>query len=229
MTERTDKKFESDMRALRERLLKMAGKVEEMIASTTRALVERDSSLAEEIVAADRDVDHLEIENDEHCLEILALHQPAATDLRFIRIALKTVTDLERIGDECVNIAERALELNREPQLKPLIDIPRMAGIAQDMVAEALDALVQGDADKALAVCLRDDEVDALNHQIFRELVSYMTEDPRTITRASALIAVAKHLERIADHATNIAEMVVFLVRGIDIRHRTGEARVDGK
>src|SRR5205814_3762710 len=127
----------------------------------------------------------------------------------FITLALKIVTDLERIGDECVNIAERALELNREPQLKPLIDLPRMAQVAQEMVRGALDAFVRRDDVEAIEICKRDDEVDSLNLQIFRELGSYMVEDPRSITRATALIAVAKYFERIADHATNIAEMVV--------------------
>jgi len=223
-SEHTDKQYEAELRDLRERLLFMAGKVEEMIAFTTRSLVERDSDLARQMIEADMDINRLEVEIDELCLRLLALRQPAARDLRFITLALKIVTDLERIGDECVNIARRAVELNAEPPLKPLIDIPRMAGTAQEMVRQALDAFVEGDDQKALRVGPRDDEVDALNVQLFRELVSFMIEDPRTITRATALIAIAKHLERIADHATNIAEMVVFMVEGKDIRHPRSRA-----
>jgi phosphate transport system protein len=219
MTLHIDSTYEGELRDLRERLLFMAGKVEEMISFTTRSLVERDSVLARRMIDADREVNRFEVDTDDLCLRLLALRQPAASDLRFITLALKIVTDLERIGDECVNIAERAIELNQEPQLKPLIDLPRMAEIAQEMVHDALDAFVAGDAESAVEICKRDDEVDRLNLQIFRELVSFMIEDPRTITRATQLIAIAKHLERIADHGTNIAEMVVFMVRGKDIRH----------
>ena len=224
MTVHTDTQYEAELKELRERLLMMAGKVEEMIAFTTRSLVERDSILARRMIDADREINRLEVDTDDLCLRILALRQPAASDLRFITLALKIVTDLERIGDECVNIAERAIELNAEPQLKPLIDIPRMAQVAQEMVRGALDAFVAGDDASAIEICKRDDEVDALNVQVFRELVSYMIEDPRTITRATALIGVAKHLERIADHGTNIAEMVVFMVKGKEIRHISSRA-----
>ena len=156
---------------------------------------------------------------DELSLSIIALRQPAASDLRFITLALKVSTDLERIGDLCVNIAERALELNEEPQLKPYIDLPKMAEAAEGMIVDALEAFLRGDADLAAAVTQRDDYIDQLNVQIFRELLTFMMEDPKTITRATRLIFVGKYLERIADHATNIAEMVIFMVKGKDIRH----------
>jgi phosphate transport system protein len=150
---------------------------------------------------------------------LLALHQPAGRDLRLITTALKITTDLERAGDMAENLCERVLELNTEPQLKPFIDLPRMADIALAMLRDSLDAFVREDVDLALRVCQEDDRVDALNDQIFRELLSYMMEDPKTITRAMRLNFVSKYLERIADHATNIAEMVIFMVKGQSIRH----------
>jgi phosphate transport system protein len=149
----------------------------------------------------------------------LALHQPAGRDLRFITTGLKITTDLERIGDMAVNICERALELNQEPQLKPYIDIPRMARVSQRMIRESLDAFVREDTDLALKVCKDDDEVDQLNAQIFRETLTFMLENAQTISRATKIASVSKYLERIADHATNIAEMVIFMVKGKSIRH----------
>jgi phosphate transport system protein len=149
----------------------------------------------------------------------LALHQPAGRDLRFITTGLKITTDLERIGDMAVNICERALELNLEPQLKPYIDIPRMARVAQRMIRESLDAFVREDTELALKVCKDDEEVDQLNSQIFREVVTFMIDDPHTINRAIKISSISKYLERIADHATNIAEMVIFMVKGKSIRH----------
>jgi len=161
----------------------------------------------------------MDVESDERCIRLLALHQPAASDLRFISTGLKITTDLERIGDNAVNICERAVELNEEPQLKPYIDIPRMAEIAQTMVKDSLDAFMRDDIVLAAEVIARDDEVDALNYQIYRELLSYMAEDAATIARATRILFVSKYLERIADHATNIAEMVVYMVKGRTIRH----------
>jgi phosphate transport system protein len=170
----------------------------------------------------DHEVNHLEVTIDEKCLELLALRQPTARDLRFITLALKIVTDLERIGDKCANIAKRSSELNNEPPLKPYIDIPRMAHWTEIMVKEALDAFVRSDADLAIKVCKDDSFVDEINDQIQRELLTFMIEDPNAITRSMKLNYVAKSLERIADHATNIAEMVIFMVKGKDIRHTLG-------
>ncbi len=211
--------FDAELDELRTLLLAMGGKVEMMISGSVKALVDRDTPLAERIVAMDHEVNHLEVTIDEKCLELLALRQPTARDLRFITLALKIVTDLERIGDKCANIAKRSSELNQEPQLKPYIDIPRMAHWTEVMVKEALDAFVRSDADLAIKVCKDDSFVDEINDQIQRELLTFMMEDPSAITRSMKLNYVAKSLERIADHATNIAEMVIFMVKGKDIRH----------
>jgi phosphate transport system protein len=159
------------------------------------------------------------------CLRLLALRQPMAVDLRFITSAMKMVTDLERIGDQAVNIAERAVSLNQEPQLKPYIDIPRMAEIAQSMVKDVLDAFVNRDSKLARSVCERDDLVDGLNDQVFRELLTYMISDPKTTTRAVHLMIVSRCLERIADHATNIAEDVIFMVDALVIKHHADEKK----
>ena len=211
--------FDAELHDLRQRILTMGGLVELMIADSVRALVERDTPLAERIIALDHEVNTHEVAIDEKCLELLARRQPAARDLRFITLALKIVTDLERIGDQCANIAKRSRELNTEAPLKPYIDIPRMAQRAAGMVKEALDAFVRGDDELAIKVCQDDQMVDDLNQQIQRELYTYMVEDPATISRAMKLTYIAKYLERIADHATNIAEMVIFMVKGKDIRH----------
>jgi phosphate transport system protein len=197
----------------------MGGLVEDQIQKAVSSLVERDSALAETIIERDHEVNRLDVEIDDLCIQLLALHQPAARDLRFITTALKITTDLERIGDMAVNICERALELNEEPQLKPYIDIPRMARTSERMIRESLDAFVREDTDLALKVCKDDQEVDDLNSQIFRETISFMIEDPHTINRAMKISSISKYLERIADHATNIAEMVVFMVKGKSIRH----------
>ncbi len=218
-TEHTDKKYEEELKRLRDELLYMGGLVEDQIQKAVKSLVERDSDLAQVIIERDHEVNRLDVEIDEICIRLLALHQPAGRDLRFITTGLKITTDLERVGDMAVNICERALELNQEPQLKPYIDIPRMAGIAQRMIRESLDAFVREDTELALKVCKDDAEVDQLNAQIFRETVSYMIENPQTISRATKISSVSKYLERIADHATNIAEIVIFMVRGKSIRH----------
>ncbi len=218
-TRHTDKIYEAELNELRQKLLTLGGLVEDAIARAVRSLTERNTDLADEVIRDDRRVNRLEVEIDELCLRLLALRQPAASDLRFITLALKVVTDLERIGDLAVNVAERAKELNAQPQLKPYIDVPRMSQAAQSMLKDALDSFVAADTAKARDVLARDDEIDGLYHQIFRELLSYMIEDPSTTQRATAILFVAKHLERIADHATNLAEMVIFYVEGRDVRH----------
>jgi len=211
--------FDGELNELRSNLLTMGGKVELMIAKSVKSLVDRNTDLAVEVIAMDHEINTMEVAIDEKCLELLALRQPAARDLRFITLALKIVTDMERIGDKCANIAKRARELNEEPPLKPYIDIPRMAQWTEIMLKEALDAFVSGDADLAIKVCKDDSFVDELNVQIQRELLTFMIEDPGAISRGLKINYVAKSLERIADHATNIAEMVIFMVKGKDIRH----------
>jgi phosphate transport system protein len=211
--------FHEELDALKQTLLAMGGLVEDQIRRVMRALVERDDEQAKDVIARDREVNAYENEIDEKCVELLALHQPAAGDLRFLTTAMKIVTDLERIGDQAVNIAQRALELNSEPQLKPYIDLPRMAEKAQAMVKESLDAFVARDTALARRVRAEDEAVDALNHQIFRELLTFTMADPTTIPRAIRLILIARFLERVADHATNIAEMVIYLVESRMVRH----------
>jgi len=215
----TDKKYEEDLKKLREEILYMGGLVEDQIQKAVKSLVDRESELAKIIIERDHEVNRLDVEIDDLCIRLLALHQPAGKDLRFITTGLKITTDLERIGDMAVNICERALELNQEPQLKPYIDIPRMARIAQRMTRESLDAFVREDTDLALKVCKDDEEIDQLNSQIFREVITFMIEDPHTINRAMKISSISKYLERMADHATNIAEMVIFMVKGKSIRH----------
>jgi phosphate transport system protein len=211
--------FHEELESLKQTLLAMGGLVEDQIRRSMRALLERDDVIAQEVIDRDRQVNTYDIEVDEQCVNLLALHQPAAGDLRFITTAMKIVTDLERIGDQAVNIAQRALELNREPQLKPYIDLPRMADKAQRMVKESLDAFVARDTALARQVCGEDTEVDALKEQIFRELLTFMMEDPRTVSRAIRVILISRFMERVADHATNIAEMVIYLVEGKMVRH----------
>ena len=211
--------FDQELLDLKEKILRMGILVEEQVQGALRALIERDSDLARKIIANDRQVNTLDVEVDEDCLRLLALQQPAARDLRFITTAMKISTELERISDLAENICERAIELNEEPQLKPYIDIPRMANWSLRMVKEALDAFVNQDATLARKVCMDDDFVDDLTHQLFRELLSFMLENPQTITRAIRITFISKYLERIADHATNVAELVVYMVEGKIIRH----------
>jgi phosphate transport system protein len=215
----TDRLFESQLTKLRSTLLEMGGLVEDQIAQAIRALTERDEALARATVARDHTVNRLDVEIDDLCLKLLALHQPAARDLRLITTALKITTDLERIGDLAEHIAERAVELSGEVPIKPYIDIPRMADLARDMLHRSLDAFVREDVDLALAVCKADDAVDKLHEQLLRELLSFMMENPATIGRATRLLFVSKYLERVGDHCTNIAEMVIFMVKGRSIRH----------
>jgi phosphate transport system protein len=217
--EHFSKQYDAELNEIREKLLEMGGKVEMMISDAMKSLVERDSQLAERTIAFDHQINHLEVEIDEKCLQVLARRQPTARDLRFLTLALKIVTDLERIGDQCAAIAKRARELNQEPPLKPYIDMPRMAHWAGVMVKEALDAFVRGDEQLAMKVCRDDQFVDDLNEQIQRELLTFMMEDPNTISRAIKINYISKCLERIADHATNVAEMVIFMIKGKDIRH----------
>ncbi len=211
--------FQQELNKLKEQLLKMAGLAERAISNAIEALVKRDTPLAEKTITEDEKINEMEILVDDLCLKLLALHQPLAADLRFITSAMRINTELERIGDLSVNIAERAISLDQEPQLKPYIDLPRMAEITQSMVKDVLDAFVNGDARLARSVCERDDQVDALNDQVFRELLTYMMSDPKNITRAVHLIIVSRCLERIADHATNIAEGVIFMVQALVIKH----------
>lgn len=224
----TDRQFEGDLTQLREKLLLMGAKVEGMIVDALRSLVERDASLARAVMARDGEVDHLEVEIDELALQILALRQPAASDLRFITLAMKINTDLERIGDLATNIAERSYELIAEPPLKPYVDLQRLGAAVRTMLRDSLDAFVSRDAKRAEEVRARDREVDDLHAQIFQDVQSIMTKDPEAIRRGTRLLFVSKYLERIADHATNLAEAVVFLVRGRDIRHTPKVAGDDG-
>jgi len=215
----TDRTYERELEELRERLLAMGGKVEAAIAGSVRAVAERDAELARRIVAGDAEVNRLEVDIDDACRRLLALRQPAASDLRFITTALKIVTDLERMGDLAVNVAERALDLAQAPPLAPLHDLSALAQLAQTQLQKALDAFVQRDAAAAEAVMAGDELLDALYLKLFNELLALMMEDPRTIRRATALMFAAKHLERFGDHAINVAEMVVYMVRGTDVRH----------
>jgi phosphate transport system protein len=225
---RAERPFDEELKDLKEKLLEMASRAEEQIGLAVRSLKDREQAMACEVLDKEAAINRLDIEIDEMTMRMLALRQPMAADLRFITVAMKISSDLERIGDLAVNIAERTLEILKYPQLKPLIDIPRMAEMAQAMVRDALNAFISGDADLARNVCQRDDEVDQLNHQIFRELLTYMMEDPETITRAVDLILVGRHLERIADHATNICEDVIYMVKGRTIKHHIEEGRFTG-
>jgi len=215
----TDRAFEEQLGQLRTAVLEMGGLVEEQIGHAVRALIQRDEALAGATIERDHTVNRFDVEIDDLSLKLLALHQPAARDLRLITTALKITTDLERIGDMATHIAERAIELAAELPIKPYIDIPRMADLARDMLHRSLDAFVREDTEMALGVCASDDAIDQLHEQLFRELLSYMVENPSTVSRAMRLLFVSKYLERVGDHATNIAEMVIFMAKGRSIRH----------
>ncbi len=217
--------FDEELKNLKEKLLRMAALVEQSIAQSIEGLKAQKEGLAREVLKREDQVNLLDVEIDEACLRLLALRQPMAGDLRFITSAMKIGSELERMGDLAVNIAERTLELLKAPILKPLIDIPRMAKLAQSMVKDALDAFINRDEELARSVCRRDDEVDSLNDQIFRELLTYMMQDPLSIARAVELILVGRHLERIADHATNIGEDVIYLAKGKTIKHHIEKKR----
>jgi phosphate transport system protein len=215
--------FDDELKDLRERVLKLGCMVENAIRDSVKALVERDSSLATEVIRRDHVINALDVGIDEECVRLIALRQPLARDLRLITTAMKITTDLERMGDMAVNIAERAIELNEEPQLKPFVNIPKMAVLAQSMVRDALDAFVTGCSRLPYEVIKRDDEVDDLTVKNFEELLSFMIQDPKIIPLAIKRTYIAKYLERIADHATNIAEMIIYMCKGKMIRHTASE------
>jgi phosphate transport system protein len=211
--------LDEELAELKTKLVNMASLAEDQIDKALAALVKRDSALARRVIEQDHKVNALDVEIDEDCIRLLALHQPAARDLRLVTTGMKISTELERISDLAENVCERTIELNEEPQLKPYIDIPRMGSLARIMVKESIDAFVKDDSALARKVLAHDDLVDELMEQIFRELLSFMIEDPHTISRAIRLSFIAKYIERVADHATNIAELVVYLVEGKIIRH----------
>jgi phosphate transport system protein len=216
--------LEQKLNELKERLFVMAGIAEGMVADSIKSLVERDPGLARKVVEADEDrVNHLEIEIEDAAINLMALYQPEASNLRTIAMIIKINSDLERLGDHAVNIAEAAQYLIPRPAVKPLIDLPRMSEFAITMLKDALDSFTRADADLAYSVCGRDSVVDSLKDQITRELVTHMTSDAATIDRALKLMMVALNLERIADHATNIAEDVIYIVKGEVIKHGKGE------
>jgi phosphate transport system protein len=218
--------FENELAGLKEKLLILASHAESAVSKAIKALVERDDELARRVMADDVIVDQLEIEIDELSIQLLS-KAPLATDLRLITMTMKISNHLERVSDEATTIARRSLELSMEPQLKPYVDIPRMAAMALDMLKEALDSFVNRNPEKARAIIPRDKEVDLLNKQLHRELSSYMVERPSTITRCLNLMVISKSLERVADHATNIAEEVVYLYEARDIRHSGQTAPVE--
>ena len=215
--------FQEELEQLKARLLEMGGLAEEQVRLAVKGLVDRDRDLVARVLTGDGPLNALHIEVDKRCFTLLALYQPMAVDLRAIVAAVKINTDLERVGDLAINIAEAARLYVAHPPVKKLIDIPRMATIAQSMLRDALDAFVRRDTELAQHVLNEDDALDALKTQIFRELLTYMLADPATIEPALDLILVSRHLERIGDHATNIAEDVIFLVEGRDVRHRHEE------
>lgn len=211
--------FDKEIDTLKDMVLRMGAAVEEQISLSIQALLERNTQLAQRVIDADAAIDQMELDIDQHTIELIAMMQPAAVDLRFVAAAMKITPELERIADLAVDVCERAIELNREPPLKPLIDIPRLARIAQEMVRHSLDAFVRRDGVLAREVIARDDEADLLTEQSFRELLTYMLEDSRNISRAIRLTFIGKYFERMADGATNICEMVVYLVEGKVIKH----------
>jgi len=220
----TDKTYEVELEQLREKLLDMSAKVQAAISASVEALAERNTPLAQKVVDDDTQVDRLEVEIDDACRRLFALRQPAAGDLRFISTAIKIVTDLERMGDLAVNIAERAIDLARAPALVPLHGISTLAELVEGQLRKALDAFVERDAAKAEEVIRGDDIVDALYLKTFNDLLQLMMEDPRAIRRATSIMFSAKHLERFGDHAINLAEMVIYMVRGTDVRHPRSRA-----
>jgi phosphate transport system protein len=215
----TSTHYERELQGIKEGLLYQGALVEKAIEGATKALLDRDTDLARRVICDDSEIDRLDVEIEEKCIRVLALRQPAARDLRFITTAIKINGHLERIGDMAANIAEKAIILNEQPQMKPYIDIPRMAEIARGMIRESLDSLVHENVDLATKVRMDDETIDGLNDQIFRELLTYMMEDVRTIHRALIISQISKSLERIADHAVGIADMVVYMVTGKSVRH----------
>jgi phosphate transport system protein len=216
----TSSHYEMELQDIKEKLIYLGALTEKAIESAMKSLMERDAGLARKVIEADAEIDRLDTELEEKCISVLALRQPAAKDLRFITTAIKITGHLERIGDMAVNIAEKAIILSQEPQLKPYIDLPRMSEIVRNMIKECLDSFVNEDLEIAEKVALEEDEVDKLNEQIFRELLTFMLEDPRTIHRATIIMQISKNLERVADHAKGVADMVIYLVTGKNIRHQ---------
>jgi phosphate transport system protein len=223
MAERIVPHFQEELEQLKTRLLEMGGLAEDRVRASVQALVERDSTLVDRVLAGDGPINQLHIEIDSRCFKLLALHQPMAVDLRAIVSAVKINTDLERVGDLAINIAEAARRYLRHPPVKELIDIPRMADIAQRMLRNALDSYVRRDLKLAHEVLNEDDLLDSLKTQVFRELLTYMLQNTATIEPALDLILISRHLERIGDHATNVAEDVIFMVSARDVRHHAGE------
>ncbi len=218
--ERVFRHFQEELDALKEQLLAMGGLAEERVREAVRGLMDRDVAALDAVLAGDEPINDFHIEVDDRCFKLLALHQPMAADLRVIVAAVKINTDLERVGDLAVNIGEAGKRYLQHPPVKPLIDIPRMGDLAQSMLRDALDAFVRRDIALAKAVLAQDDTVDALKTQIFRELLTYMLQDPTTIEPALDLILISRHLERIGDHATNVAEDVIFILSAKDVRHQ---------
>jgi phosphate transport system protein len=220
--------FDAELETLRSHLILMGETAIQQVRDALKALVESDTALAQRVIAADDQLDGLEIKIDDEAVRYMNLRAPVASELRLVIVGMKTGHDLERVGDEATSIAKRAIKLAAEPPLKPYIDIPRMTSMALEMLRDALDCLLQVDEAKAIAVCKRDLEVDKINRQLYRELTSFMVEKPETISRAIELMFISKSLERIADHATNIAEETIYLSKGKDVRH-SNEVKKSGK
>lgn len=223
-----ERHFDEELKNLKQNLLKMADTAQEMIGLAVLGLTERKEAHVQSVLTMEDKVNHMEIEIEEESLRLLAVRQPAARDLRLITAILKINNDLERVADQAVNIAEISLQLMKESPLKPLIDIPKMAELAQKMVKQSLEAFVYHDPKLAKEVCEHDDAVDQINDQVFRELLTYMIQDPKTITRAVELILVSRNIERIADHATNISEEVIFIEEGKNVKHHLQDEKVEG-
>ena len=219
--------FDAELETFRSHLILMGETAASQVRSAVKALVDGNASLADQVIAADDELDQLEIKIDEEAMRYMNLRAPIASELRLVIVGMKASHDLERVGDEATSIAKRAVRLSAELPLKPYVDIPRMANIALEMLRDALDCFLNGDTDKAFAVCRRDAEVDSINKQLYRELTSFMIEKPGTISRAIELMFISKSLERIADHATNIAEEMIYLAKGRDVRH-TDEVKKNG-
>jgi phosphate transport system protein len=219
--------FHEQLQNLKKSLIEMASLVETSIVKSIRAVIGRDNALAEEVIRMDEEINLWELKIEEQCLNLLALHQPMASDLRFVTSAIKINNELERMGDHSVNIAEKALELNREKPLKPFLTIPRMAETVESMVQDSLKSFIDGDIAKAREVCIRDQVVDNSEDQLFRELLTYMMEDNKTISRAINILFVGKNLERIADLSTNISEEVIFIYDARTIKHHIEEKNIE--
>ena len=224
MSERIVRHFQEELDHLKQRLLEMGGLAEDRVRTSVESLIARDPGMVEDVLGGDGPINKLHIEIDSRCFTLLALHQPMAVDLRAIVSAVKINTDLERVGDLAINIAEATTRYLRHPPVKELVDIPRMAAIAERMLRDSLDAYVRRDIAMAEAVLNEDDALDALKTQVFRELLTYMLSDPTKIEPALDLVLISRHLERIGDHATNIAEDDIFMVSARDVRHHAGDS-----